>query len=228
MGYDWKTDKYFELVENTNNVFLRDYIDIELNYLTHKIDNPNSKTFIDIGAGYGRVVPVLSKIAKKIIAVEIDEQMLNSLYEKSEAYKNCSIIKGDAQKLSDSLKEVNVGTPVIMCLQNSLGTPYGDPYKIISEMVKVAEKNKGELIISLFTQESLKDCGISIYSSIEGLVGEIDLEKTDFTKGDFVSKTGYKSHWWTPLERDEIVKMVGGKVISEVNGKCFYILHVKY
>jgi precorrin-6B methylase 2 len=227
MEYDWKTDKYIKLVENTSNPFLREYIRAELDYITNKIENSKDKTFIDVGAGYGRVIPELSVIAKKVLAVELDKQMLAELKKRAPQYQNVSIIECDAQELSNNLKDFNIDKPVVLCLQNSLGTPYGDPYKIILEMVKVAQNN-GELIISLFIQEELKDCGISIYSSASELTGEPDLEKTDFINGNFISKTGYRSHWWKPEEREQILKMLGGLLVAEIRGKCFYILHVKY
>jgi SAM-dependent methyltransferase len=227
MEYDWKTDEYIKLVENTNNPFLREYINIELDYITNIKDLKN-KTFIDVGAGYGRVLPQLSRIGKNVLAVELDEHMLKELKNVSSEYGNISIVNADAQNLSEALNGFDMKNPVVICLQNSLGTPYGDPFKIISEMIRVASDNKGELIISLFTQESLKDYGISIYDSISGLVGEPDLEKTDFKNGNFISKTGYRGHWWTPEERDKIIQIVGGSIVAEVKGKVFHMIHVKY
>jgi hypothetical protein len=125
------------------------------------------------------------------------------------------------------LKDLKVRNPVVLSLQNTLGTPTGDPLKIISEMVKIAQ-NKGEFIISLFIQEGLKDYGIPIYSSISGLTGEPDLEKTDFAEGIFISKTGYQSHWWKPEERAKIIKITEGSLIAEIKGKYFCILHIGY
>lgn len=227
MKYNWKTDKYIELIEKTSNPFLREYIDSELSYIAHNIENSKEKVFIDVGAGYGRVLPQLSVIAKKIFEVEMDKQMLVELRKRALQYQNVSIIECDAQQLSSSLENFDIRKPVVICLQNSLGTPYGDPYKIISEMIKVTQ-NKGELVISLFIQEGLKDYGISIYNSVSELVGEPDLEKIDFAEGIFVSKTGYMAHWWKQEEREKIIKLVGGIVINEIIGKCYYILHVKY
>jgi ubiquinone/menaquinone biosynthesis C-methylase UbiE len=227
MEYDWKTEKYIKLVEKTSNLFLQEYMRVELEYITNKIENSKDKTFIDVGAGYGRVIPELSIIAKNVLAVELDKQMLAELKKRAPQYQNVSVVECDAQELSNNLKNFNIDKPVVLCLQNSLGTPYGDPYKIISEMVNIAQNN-GELIISLFTQEGLKDCGISIYSSVSELTGEPDLEKTDFINGNFVSKTGYRSHWWRLEEREKILKMLGGSLVAEVKGNCFYILHIKY
>ena len=228
MEYDWKIDKYIDLVEKSDNSFLQEYMKAELDYIINKIANPEEKIFIDVGAGYGRVLPQLSEIAKQVLAVELDKQMLSELRKRASRYQNISVVECDAQELSNNLKDFNLDKAVVLCFQNSLGTPYGDAYKIISEMAEIAKNNKGELFISLFNQEALKDYGISIYSGAAGLTGEPDLEKTDFLNGNFISKTGYKSHWWTPKERSEMVESVGGSLVAEVKGRCFYIFHVKY
>lgn len=70
MGYDWKTDEYIELVEHTTNPFLREYIDAELRYITTGIKDSTKKTFIDVGAGYGRVIPSMAGISNKVLAIE--------------------------------------------------------------------------------------------------------------------------------------------------------------
>jgi len=227
MEYSWDPNKYFDLVENTSSPILQKYMRVELDYLINNIINPKDKTFIDVGAGVGRVIPKLSAISKGVIAVELDKQMLGALKKRSERYSNVLVVRGDAQELSEALKDFNIDKPVIFSLQNSLGTPYGNPYKIISEMIKIA-KNNGELIISLFIQEGLKDYGISIYNSVPGLTGEPDLDRTDFANGIFISKTGYQSHWWTIEEREEILEMIGGSLVAEIKEDYFYILHVKY
>ncbi|MCK9578148.1 rRNA adenine N-6-methyltransferase family protein [bacterium] len=219
MEYDWKTDEYIRLVENTNNPFLRDFIDKELDYLC-SIDNLSEKAIVDVGSGYGRVVPILAPKAKSFYAVELDKNMLRELKKTVKDYKNCLVIECDAQELQSSLKLVEIEKPIVMSLQNSLGTPYGDPYKIIDEVANFAKEKHGEVIISLFTQESLKDEGVSIYASLEGLVGKIDLEKTNFEKGDFITRTGYKSHWFSCGEREEIKNLIGGKTINEIMGNC--------
>jgi len=228
MNYDWNPSNYIKVVEKKENVFLQKYMQAELEYITTKIENPEEKTFIDVGAGYGRVIPVFAAISKKVIAVELDKQALEELKRRTKQHKNTVIVECDAQNLSICLEKSIIDKPVVVCLQNSLGTPYGDPYKIISEMAKVAKNNNGELIISLFTQEGLKDYGVPLYDLVFELTGKPDLEKTDFENGNFVSRTGYKSHWWKPEEREEILRIIGGKLVGEVLKEYFYILHVKY
>jgi SAM-dependent methyltransferase len=227
MEYNWQPDKYIKLVEKSSDPILQDYMKTELGYITTKIEKPEEKTFIEVGAGYGRVIPPLSEIAKQVIAVELDKKMLAELKRREKQYPNVLFIEGDAQNLLELLKDLNIQKPVVLSIQNILGTPIGNPFEILPQMIKVAQDN-GEIFISLFIQEGLKDYGIPMYSKISGLVGKSDLEKTDFQKGTFISKTGYRSHWWTAEERAEIAKIIGGTKIAEITTKYFYLLHCRY
>lgn len=225
--HEWNPQKYIKLVENTRDPVLRNYIDAELDICT-KIKNPTDKTFIDVGAGYGRVVPLLSRIGKQVMAVEIDRNMLTELKQRAKKSSNVLVVEGNAENLSSLLERMELKKPVLLALQNILGTPIGNPFRILSEMIKVARDNNGEILISLFIQEGLQDHGMPMYSKIKELVGEPDLDNTDFTKGIFVSQTGYRSHWWRPEERSKVAKLVGGTKITELTTDYFYLLHSKY
>jgi 16S rRNA A1518/A1519 N6-dimethyltransferase RsmA/KsgA/DIM1 with predicted DNA glycosylase/AP lyase activity len=179
MSFSWNSDKYIKLVEKTSDSILRDYMSAELSVID-KIENPKEKTFIDVGAGYGRVISHLSEIGRKVIAVEIDKNLLPELKKRASQHSNVSVIEGDVQNLSQLLKSFDIQKPVLVCLQNTLGTLIGDPFKIISEIIKVAKDNEGEIIISLFIQEGLKDFGIPMYSKLSELVGKLDLKKNGF------------------------------------------------
>ena len=117
--------------------------------------------------------------------------------------------------------------PVLVCLQNSIGTWEGDYKKAIEEMGKVAKEKHGEVIISAWRGELFKDYAVKIYSAIS-FIGEPDLERTNFDRGIYVGKSGYKVYWWSPEQREEILRMLGGRKVNEVLGTPFFILHVAY
>lgn len=225
--YNWQYQKYIDLVENTSNPLLSEFQRSELNFLTTKIQSPNDKTFIDVGAGYGRVLPQLAGIAKEVIAVELDQDMHTELKRRAKDYYNVLVIKGNGNNLSEFLREAEIIRPVILSLQNSLGTWKGNFQKAIEEMRIVGEQGDGEVVISLFCQEGLRDLGIDMYYSLQELVGEPDLEKTDFENGIFRSKTGYRSKWWTANERGQIRRMLGGQIIEEVKTSGYDIIHAQ-
>ena len=221
----YTAEKYIELVENIDDSILQSHMKTEIDVIS-KIKDSKNKTFIDLGAGHGRILPDLVKIARNVISIDINPNMLRELKKRSEMYENASVIKGDIQNLSGLLKNADVKNPVLLLTQNTLGTIEGDYKKVLSEMKTVAEKYKGEIIISLFRQETLKNWGIELYSKIIEMIGEPDLEKTDFEKGLFVSKTGYTSKWWNSAEIEEIKDYFGGEVINEVKTPHFYIIHI--
>jgi len=55
--YDWSVEKYIALVEKGSHPIISSYERAELDYLRTQVKNPQDKTFIDVGAGYGRVLP---------------------------------------------------------------------------------------------------------------------------------------------------------------------------
>lgn len=222
------------LLKNTSSLLKRHLIQcsriMKEKNLNISLQKPalKKKTVIDIGAGYGRILPQLAPLVKDIIAVEIDSKMFNELKRRSIKYTNVAVIQGDANCLSRLLYGVELTMPVILSLQNSLGTWKGNSKKAIKQMRKIAEQKHGEIIISLFRQKALREYGAKMYKSLKNLVGEIDLKKTEFKKGIFRSKTGYVSKWWTKNEMGEIKKILGGKIMKEILSTSFYILHISY
>ncbi len=137
-------------------------------------------------------------------------------------------IQGDANNLSQILERLDIQSPVILSLQNSLGTWEGNAIKAIRQMRKAAEREKGEVIISLLRQEALIKWGIDFYKSLEPLAGGVDLEKCDFENGIFRSKTGYLSRWRAQQKRKEIKTRLAGQKVAEILTSAFWILHVSY
>ncbi len=216
--------EYFELVEKFNNPIFQSWQKTELDVIS-AVQDSKKKTFIDLGAGYGRVLETLAKISRNVIAIEINPRMLGELNKRAKKYGKVKAIKGDLQGLSAQLESLDVQSPVLLLLQNTLGTIEGNYRKVLSEIKRVADEYKGEIIISLLRQKALKDFGMKLYGSISPMTGEPDLERTDFEKGLFVSKTGYVSTWWTDGKVEELKEYFGGKIIDEIKTPKFYILH---
>jgi len=223
----YTAEKYIRLVENIDDSILQAHMKAEIDVIS-KVKDSKNKTFIDLGAGYGRVLSDLAKIGRNIISIEINPDMIRELKQRTKIYKDAVVIEGDIQDLSKLLEKEGIKNPVLLLIQNTLGTIEGDYKKVLSKMKAVTKKYKSEIIISLFRQESLKDWGIKMYSKIQEMVGEPDLEKTDFEKGLFASKTGYTAKWWTLAEIKEIKDFFGGKVVKEVLTTNFAIIHISF
>lgn len=225
--YHWTVDAYRELVEQTQNPMLKDYQQTEADFIKSVILHPEGKTYVDIGAGYGRTIPLM-RPAKKAIAIELDSNLFPELERQSNPYPNIEPVQADANELAEILKDRQVANPVLLCLQNSIGTWKGNYRKILEEMRQVAQSKNGEIVLSLFSQEGLKDEGVPMYKTLVPLVGEYNPEATDTKRGVFRSKSGYKSQWWTPEQRKDIKQFLGGTVSDEKAAKSYDLLHITY
>lgn len=223
--YGWSPEVYISKVEGNSDARFKDYMQAEIRYISN-IPRIVTKTIVDLGAGYGRVEGVLSGIAREVKAIEIDKVMLKALRDRTKNFDNVRVISGDVNSLSSFVTGTDL---VLISLQNSLGTWIGDRDIAIKQIRKVLELSRGEIVISLLNQESLKDWGVdAIYAKIPEMVGEIDFGKTDFDQGLFVSKTGYLSKWWNREEVIEISKSIGGTLVAQITTPCYHIIHNSY
>lgn len=229
MGYmrQYTDKKYIEATETKPHPILKKHMDAELEVIL-SVENPREKTFIDLGAGHGRLTKPIARIARNLISIEINKDMLSELRKRSFEFNNAKVIVGDVTNLSEVLKNEGIKKPVLLLVQNTLGTVEGDWKKVLEEMKEIAQKHRGEIIISFFRQEALKTWGIELYSHISWMAGEPDLDKTDFGKGLFVSKTGYTSKWRSKKEIEEIKKFFNGNVIREISSNEWCVLHIGF
>lgn len=228
LTYTWSVSDYIKSVENSSHPLIKNYEQAEIDYIS-SIPALPKKTLIDVGAGYGRVLPhIAPPRTRNVIAVEINDSMFSELQKRAALYPNTIALKGNANDLSNILEGTDIVSPVIVCLQNSIGTWEGDYRKAIEEMGKVAREKQGEVIISAWRAEQFRDYAIDIYTALSPVVGTPDESQIDFENGIFRSKTGYVSKWWRPEERKEMEKLLGGRRVNEILGTPFFILHVAY
>ncbi len=217
--------EYARTVEATKDPSLQRYMQVEKEAITTGVADASSKTFVDLGAGYGRILPYISTIARNVIAIELNSDMFSELDIRARAYGNAVAILGDVANLPALLKDLDLNKPVILLLQNTLAV-LSDPIKLLIEIREIAKRHGGEIIISVFKQEALESKGVPMYRTLQDMVGEVDLDKIDYREGRFVSKTGYISKWWKAEERKEIKETVGGRVVKIYEEDNFWILHV--
>lgn len=146
--YKWEAEKYARLLEHTQNAYLKNHQEVEQKYLLG-IERPFSKTFIDVSAGYGRLLPMMAKIAGRVIAIENNRSMLGELRKRAAQFSNVEVIEGDGNSLSDLLSGKIISQPVILLTQNSLGTWEGDRKRLLEEMKKIAERERRSCNISV-------------------------------------------------------------------------------
>ena len=192
------------------------------------IKNKAGKAFIDLGAGHGRILPKIASLGKNVISIEINPEMFEILKVKSSRFKNSTAVLGDMTKLESILRKLSISKPVLLLLQNTLGTIEGDYSRVLSQIAKIARQYHGEVVISLYRQQALKDWGLMSYYHGQEMNGEPDLTKTYFAKGIFISKTGYTSKWWTDKEIEKIKTLLQGRLSEEIVTDTYWIFHLVY
>ncbi len=87
----------FRQKKRLSQVFLKDY-----SAVSEVFDNLDlkGKTVLEIGAGPGKITSVLAKEARKVVALEIDEELCGLLREEAKHLKNVEIICADALQAS--------------------------------------------------------------------------------------------------------------------------------
>src|ERR1035438_6257403 len=103
--FNWNTQSYIEQVEKSQEPGLIEYQQDELDFIKNGVKDPGTKTFIDIGAGYGRVIPAVAALAKDVIAVEQDQDFLSELQRRATELGNVIVISGSADELDELLSK---------------------------------------------------------------------------------------------------------------------------
>lgn len=221
----YTTEQYIRLVEGIADGTLQRYMQAELEFIGSSRDAPN-RTFIDLGAGYGRVVPYLAQGVRNTVCVELNDKMIGELQRRAESWPRVTLLTGRIQDLPSLLADEDIVRPVLMILQNTLGTIEGSRAAVLSAMREVAGGLDGSVILSLFRAPALEGWGVSMYSLISEMLGRPDRAATDFDGGLFVSTSGYTSKWWTDDEIGGLVEYFGGDVVREVREAEFVILEI--
>jgi SAM-dependent methyltransferase len=198
-------------------------------YYLKTVPDAEDKTFVDLGSGYGRVVPLLSRIGRDVIAVEVNPVMYEGLEEEASWHGNVTAVQADFLKLPEILPP-ELRRPVFLILQNSLGTiEGGDPQEALDVVVREARQRQGELVLGLFRQPALREWGVNeLYGAPEraAVIGHVDPERTDLENGLFVTDTGYTSKWWTDEDLDRIRDM--GHVFRGAMTNEYALLHLTF
>ncbi|MCK5449697.1 hypothetical protein KAI32_02430 [Candidatus Pacearchaeota archaeon] len=216
------------MIEKSKNPYLEE-ITFNEKRIIKNIQDISTRIFIDLGAGTGRFSGFLSKIAKKVYAIEINSKYLAKLNELGKNTPNLEVFQGNILDLNQILEGKEIKNPVILLPQNTLSIiENAREMEILSIIKKFLKDTEGELIITFALSNSLKDWGMKFYESLKSMVGEPDYDKIDFNKGIFISKTGYVSRWHSMKEISIIKEFLGGKIIEDYSTRYYRILHISF
>jgi 16S rRNA (adenine1518-N6/adenine1519-N6)-dimethyltransferase len=108
-------------------------------------------TVLEIGAGLGNLTRVLAKVAKKVVAVEIDRKLIPPLTEVMSSFPNAQIIHGD-------ILELNPGEIVP---ESNYLVVANIPYYITSAIIRhlLASRNKPKrLVLTMQSEVAQRIC----------------------------------------------------------------------
>jgi len=190
----------------------------ELDFVLGKISRRD--VVLDLGCGYGRVIPHLAKKAKYVFAIDTSAESLKMAKDFLKNIQHHFLQRMDAGKLTFSANTMDV----VLCLQNGISAFHTDQRALIKEAVRVT-KPGGLAIFSTYSEKfwepRLKWFQLQ---SKAGLIGEIDPEKTKC--GNIICKDGFTASTINAKKFMELTRWIRGiKVtVKEVDDSCLLFL----
>lgn len=194
---------------------VRRYLEAEVEYVLERIA-PGS-LILDLGCGYGRVIPSLSRKAGFVIGID---NSLDSLFygrDRLKGAKGCALAAMDAIRLGfrDGMFDA------VLCLQNGISAFKVEPRALVEESLRVA-RPAGKVLFSTYSEKFWKDRLDWFERQAEaGLLGAIDYDKTG--DGDIVCKDGFVATTMTPDRFREIVAGLDVELrVAEVDASSLF------
>ena len=162
---------------------VRRYLDAEVTHVLEKI-RPGDLV-VELGCGYGRVLPRLAGKAGWVIGIDTSVPTLEFAQETLDAISNCSLSLMDAARLGFRDRAFDC----VVCIQNGISAFHVDQQALISESVRVTRPG-GNILFSSYSDKFWKHrLEWFELQSEAGLLGAIDYERTK--DGAIVCKDGF-------------------------------------
>lgn len=171
-------------------------MDAETGHVLEKI-NPDNWV-LDLGCGYGRLIPDIAQKAKIVIGVDKSMPSLMLAKEKLKTIRNHALFRMNAIKLAFK----DMVFDVVLCVQNGISAFHVNPKTLIKESIRVT-KPKGKVLFSTYSEKfwnhRLKWFQIQADA---GLLGKIDYTKTG--NGVIVCKDGFRA---TTMRKEQFIEL---------------------
>ena len=151
---------------------VKQYLDAEVNHVLERI-RPGDLV-LELGCGYGRVLPKLTKKAGLVIGIDVSTPSLEFALENIRRIANCSVFQMDAVKLGFR----DPSFDCVVCIQNGISAFHVDQRRLIDESIRVTKPN-GTVLLSSYS-DKFWNPRLEWFElqSEAGLLGEIDYAKT--------------------------------------------------
>jgi 16S rRNA (adenine1518-N6/adenine1519-N6)-dimethyltransferase len=125
-----------------------------LSKIIQAADIDKKDVVLEIGPGLGEMTTALSKKARKVIAVEIDSQLVGILKDKMKGTPNVEVVRGDILKLefNELLRREEIPVKVVANLPYQISTPllfrFIEARKAFSTFTLMLQKEVAERIVA--------------------------------------------------------------------------------
>lgn len=162
---------------------VRQYLDAEVDHVLQSIRSED--TVLELGCGYGRILPSLARKSKMVIGIDTSHGTLLLGHDVLSGITNCRLLQMNAVQLAFS----DFVFDCVVCIQNGISAFHVDQQRLIRESLRVT-KPGGIVLFSSYSGTFWKDRLEWFRLQAEAdLLGEIDDEKTK--DGVIVCKDGF-------------------------------------
>ena len=195
---------------------VKQYLQAEIDFVLSKVSRKD--IVLDMGCGYGRLIPFLAKKAKFVHGIDTSVSSLKFGKEFLKDMPRQRLHMMDAVKLTFSDNTMDI----VLCLQNGISAFHVDQRALIKEAVRVT-KPGGRALFSSYSEKFWEPrLKWFMLQSKAGLVGEIDFERTK--NGNIVCRDGFTATTITAKKFHELTRWIRGirVVTKEVDESCLF------
>lgn len=169
---------------------VQQYLEAEIAHVMERIKTGDR--VLDLGCGYGRIMPELAKKAAVVVGIDNSMASLMLAPERTHGFTNCVLVQADA--LQTGFK--NNSFDVVICIQNGISAFHVDQKELVKESIRVT-KPEGFVLFSSYSHKFWEHRREWFRMQADaGLLGEIDFEKT--RDGVIVCKDGFTATTVSP------------------------------
>jgi len=174
---------------------------------------------LDLGCGYGRIIPDLLRKSRNVVGVDISRPNLEFAVRCLQGREHFQLLVMDAARL---------GFPSglfsnVVCIQNGISAFKVDPGRLINEALRVCRRN-GIVLFSTYADSFWEDrLDWFRIQAQHGLLGEIDEKRT--RRGLIICRDGFRATTFSADDFTQLTRGLDAEVkITEVDGSSLFCL----